>query len=71
MTSEIAEALRREQAAQEATLTADQRLTLALALGHQDQRRYAEANGLTMREARDALRRLSQVGRTPSKVMAE
>ena len=71
MSPSVREQLRREQREREATMSPNKRLGLALALGRKDLRRYAEAHGLPRHEARRALRRLAQRGRTPSAVMDE
>jgi hypothetical protein len=71
MNSRLADDLDRARRAREADATPAQRVALALALGQRDLRRFAAAQGLSMEEARRELRRSSQHGRTPSKVMQE
>lgn len=71
MRSPLADALAAEQRAEEARLTPGERVALALALGARDLRTYASARGLSPSEARRALRRAAQRGRTPSGVMTE
>jgi len=71
MRSRLAEELDAERRAREAEATPAQRVALALELGQRDLRRFAIANGMTLAEAHRELRRRSQDGRTPSKLMQE
>ena len=66
MESPLAEFLEFRRRQRDARLTPSQRVKQALLLGHRDARIFASARGLTLREARDELRRRSHRGREPS-----
>lgn len=68
MESPLANDLRRERREQLARMTPGQRVWLALLVGTRDLQLFASAQGLSLREARDELRRRGQRGRTPSEV---
>jgi hypothetical protein len=69
--SDLAQQLRDAQRAEEAAMTAGERVQVAFALGRRDLERFAHANGVTLGEARRLLRTYAQAGRTPPKVMGE
>ena len=67
----VAATSRTSRLAREAALTPEERVALAFELGRRDLVRFAEAHGLSLREAHRQLRANRQAGRTPSRVMAE
>ena len=68
MESTLAQYLESRRRRRDAQLTPTQRARQALLLGLRAARIFASANGVTLREARDELRRRSQRGRVPSAV---
>jgi len=71
MRSKVAKELSNELQAEMLALSIDERVRLARDLGKQAVRLFAEAEGLTLDEARRQLMRNAQRGRRPSKVAAE
>jgi len=71
MRSKVAEELSAELQADMLALSIDERIRLALELGNRAVRLYAEAEGISLDEARRILMRNSQKGRRPSKVASE
>lgn len=53
------------------SLSADERVHLTLELGNRAVRLYAEAEGISLDDARRVLMRNSQKGRRPSKVASD
>jgi hypothetical protein len=66
MDSPLANDLRRQRREQLAQMTPGQRVRLALLVGTRDLRIFASAQGMTLAEARDEIRRRGQRGRVPS-----
>lgn len=70
MDSALAQYLESCRRQRDALVPPSHRLRQALLLGLRNARIFASANDLTLREARDELRRRSQRGRQPSAVAA-
>ena len=66
MRSRIADEVDAARREVEARMTVDKRVRWALELGERDVRTYAQASGITVREAWLRLREAEQNGRTPS-----
>jgi len=71
MRSKVAEELSDEFRAEMLALSVDERVRLAKNLGKQAVRLYADAEGISLDEARRQLMRNAQLGRRPSKVASE
>lgn len=71
MRSKVAEGVSAELQADVLALSIDERIRLALELGDRAVRLYAEAESISLDEARRILMRNSQKGRRPSKVASE
>jgi len=67
----IADDHRREEARALASLSADDRVSLALRLGDDDLEIYRHAQGLDREDALKALRQARQAGRVPCTCMEE
>ena len=71
MRSKVAEDLSNELQTEMLALSLDERVRVARDLGRQAVRLYADAEGISLDEARRRLMRNAQQGRRPSKVASE